>query len=139
MAWVKKIEKEENNKRKNKPNFTKDGIIVFIVLFLFYIIKEKFFGIHDNYTPYTGNETLQWNEIKSNIPNYLLTASLGALFVIIFEFFTGFSFFPKSPSNTYICDNCNKSKNYDEKMECECGGKFFHIDDMEWIDKNSSG
>ncbi|MFB6320862.1 hypothetical protein [Saccharicrinis sp. FJH54] len=37
-------------------------------------------------------------------------------------------------TNTVICDKCFNTKNFDNNSNCECGGKFYSIDNFEWIE-----
>ena len=40
-----------------------------------------------------------------------------------------------SLNTTQICTKCNKIKNDDGALKCNCGGEFVSIDEMKWIEE----
>ena len=38
--------------------------------------------------------------------------------------------------NTLVCDHCNRVKLADNQLRCECGGQYFTLAEMKWIERH---
>lgn len=36
--------------------------------------------------------------------------------------------------NTMVCDRCNIVKSFDGEPACQCGGQYFALSEMKWVD-----
>jgi uncharacterized membrane protein len=40
--------------------------------------------------------------------------------------------------NTLVCDRCNLVKAADGRLGCDCGGQYHSLDEMKWVDADST-
>ena len=126
--WIKKSDQEiEKDKRKGAIDVP---ISIFIGVFILNIVDNKL-GIRR----YSDVRPKSWLEIYSLIPHFFLLSFSIALAVFILQKLFKIDF-SKKPIDTYICDKCNKVKRNDNIFECDCGGKYYQIEKMKWVENN---
>jgi len=43
----------------------------------------------------------------------------------------------KTINNTMVCDRCNTVKSTDGNFNCQCGGHYFSLNEMKWVNEDS--
>jgi hypothetical protein len=135
--WVKKTKKELEDKfeREVKKN-TKRKLYLYNALFYgISIFVILIFGDKTGFSKFGDIERLDWIEIFEKLPIYLLISFAVFIIAYFFQRRTNISLLlSDDEETTYICDKCNKKKTDDGKYDCECGGKYIHINQMKWVE-----
>ncbi len=125
--WVKKefteIVKEENKKK------IRTSLYAALISFLYNIVEIKF-----EYNSHTsGPSNTIWNEYFYQIPKILLIS--GLVFMIVYALYPNLKnlFQRRKPM---ICPECDKTKDDDGQLSCECGGVFYEIKNMKWVEED---
>lgn len=120
MPWIKKTAQEI--KKQNKKSSLISLCLVFIGSFLFFMLGQKL-GLSK-----TGqNYPMTWEEIRTDIPEYLVFSTVITIFA------SYILFFDKKKDDFLICIDCWKARNYQEIKICECGGELQPISQYTWI------
>ncbi len=123
--WLRKTEQEIKTKR-NKISLI-GPIGIFLGTFILAILSDKL-GIRK----YSADvNPKKWIEIFNLIPNYIIISIMigGSIFLI--QVFLKKDLF-KEDLNVLICDNCNKMRENNQKLECDCGCQYYKIEEMKW-------
>lgn len=105
------------------------GIIFLIIAFIkIYYYKFSWVEYRD-YGSYT-NTGHSWNELDANLSS-LLSDSIIIAAIIVIVIHT-LDYFTKDKYPTLICSNCNRIKDFDNDLKCECGGIFIRKNDMDY-------
>jgi hypothetical protein len=145
--WVKRTniqvsERKESSLKKRSAiiNYFIDAkplrssIILALSFLLLIFFLTKIYGLGSGYKFISvKHEPISWREAVSYLPREMLVC----LFMGCFVYYL-LNKIPKVEfQKPYVCDICQKIKEYDGKISCECGGIFRDIDEMEWIDNKN--
>lgn len=124
---------QETHKARGLSRALKTGIWTFVIAFIGYILLSL--TVEMDYSPYREDSgyLVKPNEILEYLPEYIQRATYWGVAFFIIRLIRPKLF--RDISNTYMCAKCNKTKEYDSKMTCECGGVFHVLDNFEWIEE----
>lgn len=131
--WILKseieIQKEKllHNKRKTS---LKAPIIVFVISF----ILELLYNITGDNLLNISDKPKTLHELIYNLPNMLIISITMMALVYFWQLFSKKNLLEDEESLTVICDKCNDLKSYDGTYSCKCGGKYFNISKMKWVE-----
>jgi len=140
--WRKKTKSEiefdkvENLKIRRK-NYIEDclyfSIKVLIILIIINLIMFLAYGIDAPIAPGAKYDPIPLYKIPNHLIELFELPLIGGILFFIIKIVEGKrnDYFKKS--SIIMCDKCFNSKNYDKKMNCECGGYFSTLDNFEWI------
>ena len=125
------LELEEKNKKKLKSinNFYLIKVVkYFLILFSFISIIYKIAGNSSgrNFATPSKITPLSWHEFFTFLPFFGLISLIIAIY--------GSKFIKDNYKYPYVCENCQRIKEFDNKFNCKCGGTFYSIDEMKWVD-----
>ena len=144
--WIKKSESrilEDQEKTKNENDrkrvgaALKVGVLVFLIVFFLKILLSVTIGI--DYSPHipVTSEIIKIQEIPAHFFDFFDEAIYVSIIFFLFRYFLPSMF--RSKSSSLMCDKCYSIKNYDKIVKCKCGGKFYSLDNFEWIaEKNEN-
>ncbi|HBS87375.1 MAG: hypothetical protein A2W91_13950 [Bacteroidetes bacterium GWF2_38_335] len=111
----------------------KASLFTFIIVFFSIFIIEQNFGeikgrIPDNKP--NNNESISSKiDITDRFSFYVVFSASIALVIFILKY-------NLKTSRKLVCNKCNKQKYNDGKFKCNCGGKFYFIEQMKWVNSN---
>lgn len=131
--WVRNNEnKSAIDNKNNKPSI---GVVIAIfICTLIAMIIPKITGLSKSVIK---EKTVGFTELLPGLPKIFLIAFVLALVSYLIQLIFNFSFLKKS-NTTVVCEKCNKLKTKDDVINCECGGFFYNIKEMKWIEDNST-
>jgi len=128
--WTKKSE-EQLRKEKEKGRYSIVGPLGIFFGAIIWPILGKKMGLSKQVPG--SNRALSWQEILSNIPEYLLSAFYLAVGLFIFQVL----FLKKAIISTHttnkICLSCYKI-HHASAIKCDCGGTLDKLDNYKWIE-----
>jgi hypothetical protein len=127
--WIPKTEDELKELTKQKEKTALIGGSSMALVFIFIeIIDARYFGVKIEKFPIPLSQPIYtWSQILKSLPRLSMFASifwiLGYLGMRKLRIIT-----------TLICIKCKKIKGYDKVKDCDCGGHFVFLDEMNWIE-----
>lgn len=148
FMWVKKTEEELYSEKKTRLGFwgkikrndkspIQLSVISFILFFLIIMFIEMFAGVPQPRYPFGPggfDERISFSEIHYSVGQNLLTSLFFAIFIFIVVYPWGKKRIIKVDDHTFVCDKCNMMKGNEINNICECGGTYYYIKLMKWIE-----
>ena len=135
--WKNRNEEELKNIRQRKKNAYKDiwrPCILAVIIFIVSAIQAKI-GFSKYRIP--SISPITWEDFFKEGLLTVFWLGLIAFFVI----YAGQIILKRrifSGTEAMICLKCEKLKNDDKIYQCDCGGAFVPLDELEWIEDKSS-
>jgi hypothetical protein len=127
--WIPKTEEELKELAKEREKGARIlGVTGTLFIILIIVIDAKYFGIKIEKSPIPLTQPIYtWSQILKSLPRISIFASIFGLLV-----YFGVRKFRQISS--LICDKCGKIKRYDKVENCDCGGQFIFLEEMNWIE-----
>jgi amino acid permease len=125
--WIPKTEEEIKEFAKEKEKKARIfGAFYALFIFIIVIFIAKYVGFKEDILAPHGQK-YTWTQIFHNLPKF-------SIFSLVFGIVIYFSVRKYRQMSSLICDKCRKIKVYDKVRDCNCGGHFVFLDEMNWIE-----